>query len=113
MERTSEMDLFPYDSTEAPAGHAYDLYGAEYVQGSDVHTVEITVENVDEQIPDFAIVDESGFNFNGVSVMTGTWVPTTVSIEAGGDEGPYNNEQMLKISFFADGSTEAPRDPIS
>ena len=108
-----EMDLFLYDSTEAPAGHAYDLYGAEYVQGSDVHTVEITVENVDEQIPDFAIVDESGFNFNGVTnVMTGTWVPTTVSIEAGGDEGPYNNEQMLKISFFADGSTEAPRDPI-
>ena len=108
-----EMDLFLYDSADAPAGHAYDLYGAEYVQGSDVHTVEITVENVDEQIPDFAIVDESGFNFNGITnVMTGTWVPTTVSIEAGGDEGPYNNEQMLKISFFADGSTESPRDPI-
>ena len=108
-----EMDLFLYDSAEAPTGHAYDLYGAEYVQGSDVHTVEITVENVDEQIPDFAIVDESGFDFNGVSnIMTGTWVPTTVSIEAGGDEGPYNNQQMLKVSFYADGSTETPRDSV-
>ena len=55
----------------------------------------------------------SGFDFNGVSnIMDGTWVPVSVTVKAGGDEGPYNHDKMLRLTFQSDGHAETERDPI-
>ena len=44
--------------------------------------------------------------------MDGTWVPVTVTVTAGGDEGPYNHDSMLMITFQSDGHAETERDAI-
>ena len=38
--------------------------------------------------------------------MTGTEVPVSVNINAGGDEGPYTYDHMLAVTFFTDGHTD-------
>ena len=35
--------------------------------------------------------------------MPKTMVPTTVTIGHGGDEGPYNYDHMLEVTFYSDG----------
>ena len=77
---------------------------ADYQQGVATKEIGVRVENVREQVPDYAFNDVSGFSFNGVSnVMTGTYVPVTVTVDAGGDEGPYRYDHMLAVTFHTDG----------
>lgn len=77
---------------------------ADYQQGVATKEIGVRVENVREQVPDYFFDDEQGFNFNGVqNVMTGTYVPVTVAVEGGGDEGPYRYDHMLAITYHTDG----------
>ena len=77
---------------------------ADYQQGVATKEIGVRVENVREQVPDYAFDDQAGFNFNGVTnVMTGTYVPVTVGISGGGDEGPYRYDHMLAITYHTDG----------
>ncbi|MGB2493452.1 MAG: type IV pilin [Poseidonia sp.] len=77
---------------------------ADYQQGVATKEIGVRVENVREQVPDYAFDDQAGFNFNGVTnVMTGTYVPVTVGINGGGDEGPYRYDHMLAITYHTDG----------
>ena len=56
---------------------------------------------------DYSIDAVSGIDFNGITnIMTGTYVPVTVNIDAGGDEGPYNYDHMLAVTFHTDGHSE-------
>ena len=109
-----EMELYLTDSAAAPTGFAYDLNDNGYIQQTSLkRDVKIIVQNVAEQVPDYYFEANSGFDFNGVSnVMDGTWVPVTVTVTAGGDEGPYNHDSMLMITFQSDGHAETERDAI-
>ena len=109
-----EMELYLTDSAAAPTGFAYDLNDNGYIQQTSLkRDVKIIVQNVAEQVPDYYFEANSGFDFNGVSnVMDGTWVPVTVTVTAGGDEGPYNHDSMLMITFQSDGHAETERDVI-
>ena len=109
-----EMELYLTDSAAAPTGFAYDLNDNGYIQQTSLkRDVKIIVQNVAEQGADYYFEANSGFDFNGVSnVMDGTWVPVTVTVTAGGDEGPYNHDSMLMITFQSDGHAETERDAI-
>ncbi len=109
-----EMELYLTDSASAPAGFAYDINDDGYIQQTSLkRDVKIIVQNVAEQVPDYYFESSTGFDFNGVSnVMDGTWVPVTVSVTAGGDEGPYNHDSMLMITFQSDGHSETERDAL-
>jgi len=88
-----------YDTTLMPI--------ADYQQGVATKEIGVRVENVREQVPDYAFNDVSGFSFNGVTnVMSGTYVPVTVSVNGGGDEGPYRYDHMLAVTFHTDGHTD-------
>jgi flagellin-like protein len=77
---------------------------AAYEQGVATKEIGVRVENVREQVPDYYFDDVTGFNFNGVTnVMTGTYVPVTVTVGGGGDEGPYRYDHMLAITYHTDG----------
>jgi FlaG/FlaF family flagellin (archaellin) len=77
---------------------------ADYQQGVATKEIGVRVENVREQVPDYFFDDEVGFSFNGVTnVMTGTYVPVTVAVNGGGDEGPYRYDHMLAITYHTDG----------
>jgi flagellin-like protein len=77
---------------------------AAYEQGVATKEIGVRVENVREQVPDYFFDDVTGFNFNGVTnVMTGTYVPVTVTVGGGGDEGPYRYDHMLAITYHTDG----------
>ena len=77
---------------------------ADYQQGVATKEIGVRVENVREQVPDYYFDDEAGFSFNGVTnVMTGTYVPVTVAVNGGGDEGPYRYDHMLAITYHTDG----------
>ena len=77
---------------------------ADYQQGVATKEIGVRVENVPEQVPDYYFDDEAGFSFNGVTnVMTGTYVPVTVAVNGGGDEGPYRYDHMLAITYHTDG----------
>jgi FlaG/FlaF family flagellin (archaellin) len=77
---------------------------ADYQQGVATKEIGVRVENVREQVPDYYFDDDSGFSFNGVTnVMTGTYVPVTVTVGGGGDEGPYRYDHMLAITYHSDG----------
>ena len=77
---------------------------ATYEQGVATKEIGVRVQNVREQVPDYYFDDVTGFNFNGVtSVMTGTYVPVTVTVGGGGDEGPYRYDHMLAITYHTDG----------
>ena len=77
---------------------------ADYQQGVATKEIGVRVENVREQVPDYYFDDEAGFSFNGVTnVMTGTYVPVTIAVNGGGDEGPYRYDHMLAITYHTDG----------
>ena len=78
-----------------------------YVQESVSVTLSVKVDNVVENVPDYFLDGAEGFDFNGVSnIMPGTWVPVDFSINAGGDEGPYTYDHLLKVTLQTDGHTE-------
>jgi len=80
---------------------------AAYQQGQDDIEIGVRVENVREQVADYYLDSVSGFDFNGVTnIMTGTYVPVTVKVGAGGDEGPFTYDHMLAVTFHSDGHTE-------
>ena len=81
---------------------------AAYEQGVATKEIGVRVENVREQVPDYYFDDVTGFSFNGVTnVMTGTYVPVTVTVGGGGDEGPYRYDHMLAITYHTDGHDDA------
>ena len=80
---------------------------ADYSQGVATQEIGIRVERVRELVADYGFSANTGFSFNGVSnVMTGTYVPVTVDVTAGGDEGPYTYDHMLAITYHTDGHSE-------
>jgi hypothetical protein len=77
---------------------------ADYQQGVATKTIGVKVTNVPEQVPDYAFNNETGFSFNGVTnVMTGTYVPVTITIDGAGDPGPYRYDHMLAVTYHTDG----------
>jgi len=80
---------------------------ADYQQGVATQEIGIRVERVRELVADYGFSADTGFNFNGVNnIMTGTYVPVTVDVTAGGDEGPYTYDRMLAITYHTDGHSE-------
>jgi FlaG/FlaF family flagellin (archaellin) len=80
---------------------------ADYQQGVATQEIGVRVNNVPELVPDYYFNDDTGFNFNGITnVMTGTYVPVTVSVVGGGDEGPYTYDHMLAITYHTDGHND-------
>ena len=80
---------------------------AAYEQGVATKTIGVKVTNVPEQVPDYAFDAVTGFSFNGVTnVMTGTYVPVTVTIDGAGDPGPYRYDHMLAVTYHSDGHTD-------
>lgn len=80
---------------------------ADYAQGVATQEIGIRVERVRELVADYGFSANTGFSFNGVSnIMTGTYVPVTIDVTAGGDEGPYTYDHMLAITYHTDGHSE-------
>ena len=80
---------------------------ADYQQGQDDVVMYVTVERVSENVADYSLDTVSGIDFNEITnVMTGTFIPVTANIDAGGDEGPYNYDHMLAVTFHTDGHAE-------
>jgi hypothetical protein len=80
---------------------------ADYQQGVATKEIGVRVENVREQVPDYYFDDVFGFNFNSITnVMTGTYIPVTVTVGGGGDEGPYRYDHMLAITYHTDGHND-------
>ena len=101
------ITMYLHDTAEAP-DHIpnYDMETANYQQGEDSVTLYVRVDNVAENVPDYYLDNSSptAFDFNGVmNIMPKTFVPTTVTIGHGGDEGPYNYDHMLEVTFYSDG----------
>jgi flagellin-like protein len=105
------ITLYLHDTATAPSYIPnYDMSTANYQQGEDSVTLYIRVDNVAENVADYFLSTESAqaFDFNDVSgIMPKTFVPTTVTIGHGGDEGPYNYAQMLEVTFHSDGYNSA------
>jgi len=99
------ITLYLHDSATAPSYIPnYGMSTANYQQGEDSVTLYVRVDNVAENVPDYYFDTDSGFSFNGVTnIMTKTYVPTTVTIGHAGDQGPYNYDHMLKVSFKTNG----------
>jgi FlaG/FlaF family flagellin (archaellin) len=80
---------------------------ADYQNGSDSVEMYVTINRVAENVADYSFNEETGINFNGITnIMTGTYIPVSVDIKAGGDEGPYNYDHMLAVTFHTDGHSE-------
>ena len=80
---------------------------APYSQGQDDVVMYVTIERVAENVADYSIDDVSGIDFKGITnIMTGTYAPVSVNIDAGGDQGPYNYDHMLAVTFHTDGHDE-------
>jgi hypothetical protein len=80
---------------------------ADYQQQMDSEVIRVQITNVPELVADYSFNADSGLNFNGVTnIMTGTYVPVTVNVDAGGDEGPYTYDHMLAVTFHTDGHNE-------
>jgi flagellin-like protein len=78
-----------------------------YVPKSTSVTLSVKVDNVAENVPDYYLDATEGFDFNGVNnVMPGTMVPVDFSINAGGDEGPYNYNHLLLVALHSNGHTD-------
>ena len=99
------ITLYLHDTETAPDYIPnYDMSTANYQQGEDSVTLYIRVDNVAENVPDYFLDSVSGFDYNEVSnIMPKTMVPTTVTIGHGGDEGPYNYDHMLEVTFYSNG----------
>ena len=97
------------DTATAPAHtpNYIDIPMSDYISHLASEELYVTIQRVSENVADYSINDVSGVDFNGVSnIMTGTYVPVTVNIDAGGDEGPYNYDHMLAVTFHTDGHNE-------
>ena len=80
---------------------------ANYQQGMVTKEIGVRVDNVRELVPDYYFDDSSKFSWNGVtSLMTGSYLPVTVKVGGGGDEGPYTYDHMLKVTFHTDGHAQ-------
>jgi flagellin-like protein len=104
-----EMTLTLADSLDEPSymPNYTALSPNNYVQESVSVTLAIKVDNVVENVPDYYLDDAEGFDFNGVNnIMPGTWVPVDFSINAGGDDGAYTYDHLLKVTLQTDGHTE-------
>ena len=99
------ITLYLHDTADAPSYVPnYGMSTANYQQGEDSVTLYVRVDNVAENVPDYFLSDLTGFDYNGVTnVMPGTYVPTTVTIGHGGDQGPYNYDHMLEVTFHSNG----------
>ena len=99
------ITLYLHDTETAPDYIPnYDMSTANYQQGEDSVTMYIRVDNVAENVPDYFFDSVSRFDYNEVSnIMPKTMVPTTVTIGHGGDEGPYNYDHMLEVTFYSNG----------
>ena len=94
-----------YDTTVLNSAFTEQL--APYTQGQDDVVMYVTIDRVAENVADYSLDATNGVNFNGISnIMTGTYVPVSVNIDAGGDEGPYNYDHMLAVTFHTDGHFE-------
>ena len=94
-----------YDTTVLNSAFTEQL--APYAQGQDDVVMYVTIDRVAENVADYSLDTTSGVNFNGITnIMTGTYVPVSVNIDAGGDEGPYTYDHMLAVTFHTDGHTE-------
>jgi len=105
------ITMYLHDTATAPSYIPnYGMSTANYMQGEDSVTLYVRVDNVAENVPDYFLSTESAqaFDFNGISgIMPKTFVPTTVTIGHGGDEGPYNYAHMLEVTFHSDGYNSA------
>ena len=99
------ITLYLHDTATAPSYIPnYGMSTANYQQGEDSVTLYIRVDNVAENVPDYFLDSTAGFDYNQVSnIMPKTMVPTTVTIGHGGDEGPYNYDHMLEVTFYSNG----------
>ena len=99
------ITLYLHDTATAPSYIPnYGMSTANYQQGEDSVTLYVRVDNVAENVPDYYLETVPGFDYNGVSnIMPKTMVPTTVLVGHGGDEGPYNYDHMLEVTFYSDG----------
>ena len=80
---------------------------ANYQQGMVTKEIGVRVDNVRELVPDYYFDDSTKFSWNGVtSLMTGSYLPVTVKVGGGGDEGPYTYDHMLKVTFHTDGHSQ-------
>ena len=105
------INLVLKDTATAPSHtpnyNPVDMPIADYQQGQDNVVLYVTVERVAENVADYSLDPVSGIDFNEITnIMTGTFVPVTVNIDAGGDEGPYNYDHMLAVTFHTDGHDE-------
>jgi plastocyanin/FlaG/FlaF family flagellin (archaellin) len=96
-----------YDSADAPSYYPnYDpatMPPANYQQESASKGLEVRVVNVEENVPDYYFDVAEGFDFHGVSyIIPKTYVPTTVTIGAAGDAGPYNYKHMIEVCMITD-----------
>ncbi len=109
-----EMTLTLLDSENPPSYMPnYELLEQQgyapnnYQQESVSVTLSVEVDNVAENVPDYYLDENEGFDFNGVNnVMPGTYVPVDFSIYAGGDNGDYTYDHLLVVSLHSDGHTE-------
>ena len=99
------ITLYLHDTETAPSYIPnYDMSTANYQQGEDSVTLYVRVDNVAENVPDYFFDASARFDYNQVSnIMPKTMVPTTVTIGHGGDEGPYNYDHMLEVTFYSNG----------
>jgi len=96
-------DMPNYDSMDVNG----ETVSGSYVQLNTTKELGVRIQNVPENVPDYFIDAESGFDFNEVTdVLGGTYIPTNVKIGHSGDEGPYNHPHMLNVSFHSNGHEE-------
>ena len=100
-----------YDSADAPSYYPnYDtaiMPPANYQQESATTELQVRVVNVEENVPDYYFDVTEGFDFHGVNyIIPKTYVPTTVTIGAAGDLGPYNYKHMIEVCMMSNGHTE-------
>jgi len=75
-----------------------------YTQLRDSFILSVTIDNVKENVADYSLNTEKGVDMKGITnIMTGTDIPVSVQIDAGGDLGPYNYEHMLEVTFHTNG----------
>ena len=97
-------DAFPLDGSQHLDSDGDGFGDNQSGNNPDAYPNDSTRWNTDQNSPEYSFDEEYGFDFNAVnSVMSGTYVPTTVSIYADGDEGPYNSSYMLAVTFQTDG----------
>jgi hypothetical protein len=117
------IEMYVHDSNVAPAyipNYGFDtasyntsVASADHTSGKQI--LKIKVDNTPEPVPNYFFDDVVGFNFHGVSfVISGTEVPMSVEIVAGGDappnsDGTYKYDHILEVTFKSDGHAEGDK----